>query len=77
MYRTVPSGKSTCSRCQGHGCYWCRRRGYNVRCPKCGNVEPEGFTDNSGDFTCLVCGLEFDRAGKEIDPTDGDIDEPT
>lgn len=60
----LQDGYQKCPKCDGQGCYWCRRRGWVAQCPACMNHEPELIIKDENEFTCGACGVRFDQAGK-------------
>lgn len=62
----MKDGQQQCPKCQGHGCYWCRRTGYVVQCPTCMNSEPELLLKDANEFSCLACDARFDSSGKPV-----------
>lgn len=59
----LKDGRQRCPKCGGHGCYWCRRKGYCAQCPTCTNSEPELIVKDGNEFTCHACGARFDSSG--------------
>lgn len=62
----LKDGKQTCPKCQGNGCYWCRRTGWMAQCPACMNNEHELLIKDENEFSCLACGARFDEAGQIV-----------
>lgn len=56
-------GIQQCPKCQGQGCYWCRKSGEMAQCPVCMNHEPELLTRIDKDVKCHACDALFDRQG--------------
>lgn len=62
----LKDGQQVCPRCQGYGCYWCRRTGFRHQCPRCMNQEPELITEQDEGFVCKVCDCSFGPSGSVI-----------
>jgi len=61
----LKDGYQVCPSCGGSGCYWCRHTGGRVRCPICGNEEPELLSRLAGgDLSCLSCESVFENDGR-------------
>jgi len=64
MMRTK-DGYQVCPRCSGAGCWHCQRKGYTVRCPRCGDVDSQ--VDDSPNFKCLVCDTKYSKSGQIVE----------
>ena len=62
----LKDGYQTCLKCDGDGCYWCRKSGWMAQCPVCMNSEPELISKDENEFDCLACESRFDKAGKLV-----------
>ena len=71
----LKDGEQQCPKCKGEGCYWCRKSGTVVRCPRCGNHEPELVGKQDEGFLCLACGDRFDHKGQPVE-VDDDLPNP-
>lgn len=63
----LKNGYQRCPKCEGNGCYWCRRTGHMAQCPVCGNHEPELVTKDQDVLTCKVCENKFSQSGNLLD----------
>jgi len=63
----LKDGLQACQKCGGGGCYWCGKQGYVVQCYLCGTSDPGTVQRDEDDFTCLLCGAQFDKKGKPLD----------
>ena len=62
----LKDGQQGCPKCEGKGCYWCRKTGIVVQCPRCANSEHELVTKSGNEFTCMVCKTIFAPSGKIV-----------
>ena len=72
----LKDGEQQCSKCKGEGCYWCRKSGMVVQCPRCNNHEPELVSKQDDGYLCLACGDRFDRKGQHVAVDDDEDNRP-